>query len=252
MDRPVIPGSDPVDYSKIVVPKPWGSEYLIFENGSVAVWILYIKPGEETSMHCHTTKRTSLVVLQGRVCCSTLLSSWERKLGQGLCLHEGVFHQTKGLSPEGAYVMEVETPVRKQDLIRLRDRYGRAGSSYESSDGRTRNKQNEDYFSFEASTGRRGVKRFEHSTVSFLRLNSHNARSDLSAFADSEPVCLLRGLLFDTARQAHVKPGSMLAAGALRRALNNHRQPDIDILGIGLGGSVPVQQPAQGIRSTGS
>ena len=36
------------DYSKVVVKKPWGYEYLIFENESVAVWILYLKEGALT------------------------------------------------------------------------------------------------------------------------------------------------------------------------------------------------------------
>ena len=55
------------NYSKVVVKKPWGYEYLIFENESVAVWILYLKNEALTSMHCHPGKKTSLVVLQGEV-----------------------------------------------------------------------------------------------------------------------------------------------------------------------------------------
>ena len=32
--------NDHYDYSKVVVKKPWGYEYLIFSNEEVAVWIL--------------------------------------------------------------------------------------------------------------------------------------------------------------------------------------------------------------------
>src|SRR5882672_680707 len=49
--------SDFSDYSKVVVRKPWGYEYLIFQNDSVAVWILYLEAAAETSTHCHPTKK---------------------------------------------------------------------------------------------------------------------------------------------------------------------------------------------------
>ena len=77
---------DYFDYSKVVVKKPWGYEYLIFENESVAVWILYLKEGALTSMHCHPNKKTSLVVLQGNVVCSTLIGPFERSVGEGLLI----------------------------------------------------------------------------------------------------------------------------------------------------------------------
>ena len=48
---------DHYDYSKVVVKKPWGYEYLIFSNEEIAVWILYLKAGAQTSMHCHPSKK---------------------------------------------------------------------------------------------------------------------------------------------------------------------------------------------------
>ena len=54
------------DYSKVVVKKPWGYEYLIYQNDSVAVWVLFISKGYQTSMHCHPKKKTTLIVLSGK------------------------------------------------------------------------------------------------------------------------------------------------------------------------------------------
>ena len=54
--------NDSIDYSKVVVNKPWGYEYLIYQNEYAAVWILFIKEGFKTSMHCHPKKKTSLMV----------------------------------------------------------------------------------------------------------------------------------------------------------------------------------------------
>ena len=33
---------DSFDYSKVIVKKPWGYEYLVFENEFVAIWMLHI------------------------------------------------------------------------------------------------------------------------------------------------------------------------------------------------------------------
>src|SRR3989304_768795 len=99
---------DHYDYSKVVVKKPWGYEYLIFSNEEIAVWILYLKAGAQTSMHCHPGKKTSLVVLEGAVNCSTIAERLERRAGEGLLIERGVFHQTTTISETGAFVMEIE------------------------------------------------------------------------------------------------------------------------------------------------
>jgi acetolactate synthase-1/2/3 large subunit len=137
---------DFTDYTQVVVQKPWGYEYLIYSNHSVAVWILHLKAGEQTSMHCHPGKATSLVVLAGDVNCSTLESAFVRRAGQAFHIGRGVFHRTTAGST-GAYVMEVETPINKRDLARLADDYGRQGCGYESSDWLSRDVGNFNYFS---------------------------------------------------------------------------------------------------------
>lgn len=120
------------DYSKTLIKKPWGHEYLVFRNSDVAVWALHIKNGYQTSLHCHPQKDTSIVVLSGEALCRTLGEEHKLTHGKGLFLEKGVFHSTKALSPEGILVMETETPTNKKDLIRLNDAYGREGKGYES------------------------------------------------------------------------------------------------------------------------
>ena len=58
---------DLFDYSRVIVKKPWGYEYLVFENEFVAIWMLHIVRKRKTSMHSHPQKRTSLIVLAGNV-----------------------------------------------------------------------------------------------------------------------------------------------------------------------------------------
>jgi len=119
------------DYSKVVVRKPWGYEYLWYQNSSVAVWMLHLTKGCATSMHCHARKRTSLIVMAGTVECSTFDERHRLGAGRGVVLEPCVFHSTQAISERGAFVMEVETPPLKGDLLRYRDNFGRAGKGYE-------------------------------------------------------------------------------------------------------------------------
>ena len=50
-------------YKNKIVDKPWGYEYLIYENNLVALWLLHIKPNQKTSLHCHPKKTTGRVLL---------------------------------------------------------------------------------------------------------------------------------------------------------------------------------------------
>ena len=49
---------DKFNYRNLIVKKPWGYEYLLFENDYVAVWILHLKKGQATSVHCHPGKKS--------------------------------------------------------------------------------------------------------------------------------------------------------------------------------------------------
>ncbi len=123
---------DPFDYSAVVIEKPWGHEYSIFKNDRVDSWLLFIKPGHRTSMHCHPAKKTSMVLLGGEGAVSTLDEKISLKPGDGAVIEKGVFHSTEAISPRGIFLLETETPVNKKNLVRFDDIYGRAGRRYES------------------------------------------------------------------------------------------------------------------------
>lgn len=144
----VVETEDEVDYKCVVVDKPWGYEYLMFENKSVAVWVLFLKHKAKTSTHCHPKKKTSLLVLDGEVETSSLDSAFLLKSMDGIIIERGVFHSTKSSSLHGSFVMEIETPVKKSDLVRLNDEYGREGLGYESGKAISRNLDNYHYCDF--------------------------------------------------------------------------------------------------------
>lgn len=187
---------DHYDYSKVVVKKPWGYEYLIFSNASAAVWILYLKEGAQTSMHCHPNKKTSLIVLEGEVIGSGLGSEFLKKAGEGLFFDKKVFHQTKAVSPNGAFVMEIETPVNKRDLVRLKDQYGRENLGYEKSDKHSLNIQNYNYLSLDLPpVYHNQIKRFGQCSLNFKIINSEHDLQELFTLADEDSVIVLQGEL---------------------------------------------------------
>ncbi|MBU3923689.1 MAG: hypothetical protein KJ592_02125 [Nanoarchaeota archaeon] len=121
---------DEFDFSKVVVRKPWGHEYLTYREEGVSIWILHIKKDGATSTHCHLDKRTDLLVLSGQVECSTLEEKHQLSEGDLIILNKKVFHSTKATS-DNVLVMEIEFPSKKTDLVRLHDSYGREKEGYE-------------------------------------------------------------------------------------------------------------------------
>ena len=119
------------NYNTNVVKKPWGYEYLAYENEQAAVWFLYIKYNHATSLHCHPNKTTGLILLDGQAETSFLNSTNPLNPTAKIMIRKGLFHSTKATDERGAWIFEIETPVDKQDLVRFKDSYGREGKPYE-------------------------------------------------------------------------------------------------------------------------
>ncbi len=120
-----------ISFTGKVVIKPWGYEFAAYEGQESAIWILYIKKGHSTSLHCHPRKTTSLIILAGKSLCNTFRHRRFLSAGDAIILLKSVFHSTKSLSEDGLLLMEVESPVDKSDLVRYQDDYGREGKGYE-------------------------------------------------------------------------------------------------------------------------
>src|SRR3989338_4664289 len=118
------PVSGRIDYQNVLVKKPWGCEYLLFDNGLVSLWHLFIRHNAQTSMHCHPTKKTGIILLAGESTVSFLNDSRTLRSLSKLMVREGLFHSTAAVSSEGIILLETETPSNKTDLVRLEDEYG--------------------------------------------------------------------------------------------------------------------------------
>ncbi len=199
---------DGFDYSRVVVRKPWGYEYLMFQNASVAVWILRLLPGASTSLHCHQRKTTSLAVLSGEACCRSLDGSVTRKAGEGVLIGPGVFHQTTALSADGVFLMEIESPVHKRDLVRLSDAYGRSGLGYESAEHMTVNTANYNRLSFLGeSIFYNTRKRFRDTTVRLVRSDAPAPLATATGAGPGDLVGILSGQVCDPTDHLHAAAG---------------------------------------------
>lgn len=120
-------------YHNKIVKKPWGEEYLIFQNDVVAIWLLNIESGKNTSLHCHPTKKTGLILLDGKI--EVDLGFYEKRILKApdkVMIRPGLFHSTKAVASK-ITMLEIETPIDKSDLVRFKDEYGRAEKPYEGS-----------------------------------------------------------------------------------------------------------------------
>lgn len=156
-------------------------------------------------MHCHPKKNTGLILLDGSVEVSFLTSSQKLSAPYKLMIRRGLFHSTKAISESGAYLLEIEAPKDKRDLVRLSDPYGRANTPYESSDNFFGNTSNVDLL----NDGLEGDFSLSCSKHKFSLLRY----SDLSS-SNHSPSCILINLCGGLQSQPSVyvyQPGDVIS-----------------------------------------
>lgn len=216
--------AQPENYKDRVVMKPWGHEFLIFENAHVAIWFLHIGKGHSTSMHCHPRKKTSLVLLSGRALCNTFHHRNYLDHVDGLVIDPGVFHSTKALSSDGIDVIEIETPPHKTDLVRLDDAYGRERDGYEGfSEMRTDNLARFDYFFFTESAPQDSAHASAHYRITMQTFM--NVEHFRGAFREKDDALygVCRGQIYSERGHAVLDVGEIQRGGSLRQ------EPDLRI-----------------------
>lgn len=130
--------SERISYFQKVNDKPWGKEYLAYQNHQIGIWILHIDKGKETSLHCHFKKDTLLIPLSGCVKIGLFQGFKIMHLFESLYIPREVFHSIHAYS-DGAVLMEIEiytdliSYTDKNDLLRLKDIYNRDKDKYETS-----------------------------------------------------------------------------------------------------------------------
>jgi quercetin dioxygenase-like cupin family protein len=113
------------------VEKPWGYELWWAETPLYAGKTLHVDKGQSLSLQVHREKDESSYLLSGRLLLTRGPSADElstEEIGPGVAwrVEPGTVHSIEAL--EDSDVLEVSTP-QLDDVVRLRDRYGREDRS---------------------------------------------------------------------------------------------------------------------------
>jgi len=112
------------------VPKPWGHELIFAKTNRYVGKILHVDRGQSLSLQYHEIKEETLLVLTGELKLTIEVDGDRRDLtlrsGEAFHIPPRMIHRMEAL--EDTDIAEVSTP-ELDDVIRLEDRYGRAGTS---------------------------------------------------------------------------------------------------------------------------
>ena len=111
------------------VPKPWGYELIFAHTDRYVGKILHINQGESLSLQYHEIKEETLYVVEGELRLTVEQDGDRRELtlrkGEAFHIPPRMIHRMEALADTD--VAEVSTP-ELDDVVRLEDRYGRAGT----------------------------------------------------------------------------------------------------------------------------
>ena len=112
------------------VPKPWGYELIFAKTDRYVGKILHVNKGESLSLQYHEMKDETLYVVEGELRLTIESDGDRRELalrkGEAFHIPPRLIHRMEAVVDTD--VAEVSTP-ELDDVIRLEDRYGRAGTS---------------------------------------------------------------------------------------------------------------------------
>ena len=115
------------------VDKPWGYEIWWARTERYVGKILHLNKGESLSLQYHRVKDETILLQSGTLLFETKqvgdegeLRRVEMKAGDVVHITPGTLHRMTGI--EDCDILEVSTP-ELDDVVRLEDRYGRAGTS---------------------------------------------------------------------------------------------------------------------------
>ena len=114
------------------VEKPWGYEIWWARTDRYVGKLLHINKGASLSLQYHEVKEETILVQSGRMLVETKGKDEPGELRQITMKPGDVFHVTPGTlhrmtGLEDCDLVEVSTP-ELHDVVRLEDRYGRAGT----------------------------------------------------------------------------------------------------------------------------
>jgi mannose-6-phosphate isomerase len=115
--------------------KPWGHELIFAANeGRYIGKIIHVNTGQSLSLQYHREKEETISVISGEALIQYGASAdklTNRTFGPGDTIHlpPGVLHRITAVSDLDFAEASSADPGWREDVVRLEDRYGRAGTS---------------------------------------------------------------------------------------------------------------------------
>jgi mannose-6-phosphate isomerase len=131
LSSPNLSGLEPFAFEPERTEKPWGWELLWARSDAYVGKLLFVRADQSLSLQFHNEKDESWYVLEGRAQIEMgapgdpIPASEVVGPGAALRIPPGTVHRVAAL--EDTLILEVSTP-HLDDIVRLEDRYGRAGS----------------------------------------------------------------------------------------------------------------------------
>ena len=136
------------DYSKFIINKPWGNEFLIYQNKNISLWLLNLIGKSSTSLHSHKHKDTILIPINRKVRINLIEKLFYAKKKEIVLLPKKKFHQSYNFNKEILNLLEIETPNIKDDIIRHHDYYGRTENNFSFENKKNKIKKNKNLVNF--------------------------------------------------------------------------------------------------------
>jgi len=196
--------SEKKEYFKQIFEKPWGYEYLAYQNNKIGIWILHVNSDCETSLHCHFKKDTLIYCLDGSFKIN-LFDSYEiLNTFDNLYIPRNTFHGIHSYTNHSV-LMEIEIYTDeidytdKNDLLRIKDVYNRDKNRYETSVVPKEAKENE-IMNFHNSD----TYNLNNTEIKIVKIKDNN---ETIHFDNYDKVILLKGNIF---QQNVCGPGSII------------------------------------------
>ena len=114
------------------IDKPWGYELIWAQSEHYAGKLLFVRAGQKLSLQFHRQKDESWYLLEGRAQIE-LAAAGEKATSSEIVTSGAAFRFTPGTvhrieAIDDTTILEVSTP-HLDDIVRLEDVYGRAGTS---------------------------------------------------------------------------------------------------------------------------
>ena len=130
-----------------------------------------------------------------------------------LMIRPGLFHSTKALSKNSATILEVETPINKNDLVRFKDNYGRENRPYEGKNKIKKKLANDFFLKIPKKFGKNKYK-FKNLIIT---VEKHKNAKKLANRSKNTIFAVLDGGLADKKKRFVLSPGDIVKTDTITK-----------------------------------